>query len=131
MSASDTIGDMLTRIRNGHRAGHEAVDVPHSRLKNEIARILKKEGFVTDFVVEGGVKKVLRIYLKYTPAHESVIRGLKRESRPGLRRYVGWEDIPRVFGGFGTAILSTPKGIMTGKEARKQKLGGEWICSVW
>ena len=131
MSVSDPLGDMLARIRNGHRAGHELAEMPHSRLKGELARILKKEGYITDYVVEGGVKKVLRIYLRYTSDHEPVIRGMRRESRPGLRRYVGAQRMPRVLGGFGTTILSTSKGIMTGKDALKQRLGGEYICSVW
>ena len=131
MMSSDPIGDMLARIRNGLKAGHEVTEMPHSRMKGEIARILKKEGYITDYVVEGGVKRVLRIYLKYAADQESVIRGVRRQSRPGLRRYVGWDKIPLVVGGFGIAILSTPKGVMTGKEARKQKLGGEHICSVW
>ncbi len=131
MSLSDPIADMLTRLRNGYRAEHNAVAVPHSQLKAEIARILKKEGFVSDYVVEGAVKKTLKIYLRYVSGRRSAIRGLKRESRPGLRRYVGWQDIPRVFGGLGLAILSTSRGLMTGKEARRHKVGGEWICSVW
>ena len=131
MSMSDPIADMLTRVRNAHMANLEVVDVPHSRIKGEIARVLKKENYITDFVVEGGKKKVLRLYLRYTGEHEPVIHGLRRESRPGLRRYVGIEDVPRVLAGMGTAILSTSNGIMTGQEARKQKVGGEVLCSVW
>lgn len=131
MSLTDPIADMLTRIRNAHRAGMESTELPHSRLKGEVARILKKEGFVSDYAVEGGVKKVLRVYLKYTRKHESVIRGMKRESRPGLRRYVSNDQIPRVLGGLGTTILSTSKGVMTGKEAKKQGIGGEVVCSIW
>jgi len=131
MSLSDPIADMLTRIRNAYRSSHEVVEMPGSRLKSEIARILKKEGYVTDYVVEGGTKRILRVYLKYTQDREPVIRGLRRQSRPGLRKYVGWSGIPLVLGGFGTVILSTPNGMMTGKEARKQKVGGEYICSVW
>jgi small subunit ribosomal protein S8 len=122
---------MLTRIRNAYGAGHEVVDMPHSRLKGEIARILKKEGFITDYVVEGGGRKNLRLYLKYAAEHEPVIRGVKRESRPGLRRYVNAADVPRVLGGLGVAILSTSSGVMTDKDAREKHVGGEHLCSVW
>ncbi len=131
MSFSDPISDMLTRIRNAHMAGHEAVDMPHSRFKGEVARILKKEGYIVDYRIEGGVGRILRIYLKYAAEREPVIRGLKRHSRPGLRRYVGANDIPRVFGGMGVAILSTSKGIMTDADARREKIGGELVCTVW
>ena len=131
MSWSDPIADMLTRIRNAYGAGHEVVDMPHSRLKGEVARILKKEGFLTDYAVEGGAKKSLRLYLKYAGEHEPVIRGVKRESRPGLRRYVNAADVPRVLGGLGVAILSTSTGVMTDKDARAKHVGGELLCSVW
>lgn len=131
MSFSDPISDMLTRIRNAHMAGHEAVDMPHSRFKGEVARILKREGYIVDYRIESGVGRTLRIYLKYADEREPVIRGLKRYSRPGWRRYVGAKDIPRVFGGMGVAILSTSKGIMTDAEARRQKVGGELVCTVW
>jgi small subunit ribosomal protein S8 len=122
---------MLTRIRNAHGAGMDMVEMPSSRMKAELARVLKREGFVADYVVEGGAKKTLRVYLKYTPAHEPAITGIRRESRPGLRRYTGVAQIPRVLGGMGVAILSTPSGIMSGKEARRKRVGGEWLCSVW
>ena len=107
------------------------MEVPHSKLKDEIVRILVKEGYVTDYAVEGGTKKILRVYLKYVGEHEPAIRGLERESRPGLRHYVGAGEIPRTLGGLGTVILSTPSGIMTGRDAREKKVGGEVICSVW
>ncbi len=131
MSCTDPISDMLTRIRNAHMAGHEAADMPHSRFKGEVARILKKEGYIVNYRVEGGQSKTLRIYLKYAEENEPVIRGLKRQSRPGWRRYVSANDIPRVFGGMGVAILSTSKGVMTDAEARRNKVGGELICTVW
>lgn len=132
MSLCDPIADMLTRVRNAHRAGLEMVQMPHSSLKSEIARVLKKEGFVADFVTEGqGGKKNLCVYLKYGPNQAPVIRGLRRVSKPGLRRYVSTKKIPRVVGGMGVAILSTSQGIMTDRDARKAKLGGEVICYVW
>lgn len=131
MSWSDSIADMLTRIRNAHRATLEKVEVPHSKLKGEIARILKKEGFISDYLVEGGSHKTLRMYLKYTARGESVIRGIKRESKAGLRRYVARGKAPMVLGGMGIAIISTSKGVMTGKDAVKQGVGGELICTVW
>jgi len=122
---------MVTSIRNAQSVGHELVDIPYSKLKGEIARVLKKEGYVTDYVVEGGVKKTLRVYLRYTPDQEPVIKGIKRESRPGLRRHTPATRIPRVLGGLGTAIMSTSSGIMTGKEAKSQNVGGEVLCSIW
>lgn len=131
MSFSDPISDMLTRIRNAQMAGHEAVDMPHSRFKGEVARILKKEGYVVDYRVETGSAKTLRVYLKYAGENEPVIRGIKRQSRPGWRRYVAAKDIPRVLGGMGIAIVSTSKGIMTDADARKHNLGGELVCTVW
>ncbi len=131
MSWSDPIADMLTRIRNAHKAGHEAVEMPHSRLKDEIAQVLKREGFISDYAVEGGAKKSLKLNLKYTEEHEPVIRGLKRESRPGLRRYVVAAKVPRVLGGQGIAVLSTSSGVLTDSEARGQNVGGEVLCSVW
>jgi small subunit ribosomal protein S8 len=132
MSAvSDPIGDFLTRLRNASRAGKDTVEIPHSRLKLEMSKILKKEGFIRDFEVSGeGVHKVIRVTTKYvdrTPA----ITGLKRVSRPGLRRYVGSQDIPRVLGGMGISILSTSRGIITGREARRQNVGGELLAFVW
>jgi small subunit ribosomal protein S8 len=132
MSLSDPIADMLTRVRNAHAAGLEYTDMPHSRMKVEIARILKREGFIRDFVSEGSAaKKMVRVYLKYGPNQEKGIEGLKRVSRPGLRRYAGVENLPRVLGGLGLAILSTSAGVMTDREARQQKVGGEVLCYVW
>lgn len=132
MSVTDPIADMLIRIRNAGQARHEVVDVPHSRIKSEIARLLKREGFVADFVTEGQAgRKVLRIYLKYSSDRSPVIRGLSRVSRPGLRRYAPASELPRVMGGLGVAIVSTSRGLMTDREARASKLGGEVLCEVW
>jgi small subunit ribosomal protein S8 len=131
MSLSDPISDMLLRVRNALGAGLEVVEMPHSVIKGEIARILKKEGFVSDYVVEGGIKRSLRIYLKYGQGREAVIKGLKRESRPGLRKYVTVEQIPQDPGGMGVVVVSTSDGLMTGHEARKRGVGGELICSIW
>ncbi|MCX6898180.1 MAG: 30S ribosomal protein S8 [Verrucomicrobia bacterium] len=131
MNITDSIGDMLTRIRNASAALKPEVKIPHSNLKTEIARILKKEGYVTDFaVVQEDAHKQIQIQLKFsgkTPA----IEGIKRVSRPGRRVYVGSEEMPRVQGGMGTALVSTSRGIMTGNEARKFKVGGELLCTVW
>ena len=127
---SDPIADMLTRIRNAHMASLEKVDIPHSKLKSEIARVLKREGYIADYAIEGGTR-TLRVFLKYTTDQEPVIQGIKRESKPGRRVYVGAEDLPRVLSGLGTAIVSTSGGLMTDKEARKQHVGGEVLCSVW
>ncbi len=132
MSWSDPIADMLTRIRNAQRAGLEDVSMPSSRLKAEVARIFKSEGYILDFKVEGDVKKSLVIELKYSDQDsEPAIRGLRRESKPGLRRFCGWKDIPRVLGGLGTSVLSTSQGVMSGREARRRKIGGELLCSIW
>jgi len=128
---SDPISDMLTRIRNASSAGHEMVEMPHSRMKDELTRILKREGFIVDFAVDGGKKKVLRIYLKYDGEHKPVIKGIKRESLPGLRKFVKHDAIPRVLGGLGTVVLSTSRGLMTGKDARGERIGGELVCSIW
>ena len=129
---SDPIADMLTRIRNAIIARHPKVDVPGSRLKMEIARILKDEGYILNFkLAEEGVKKVIKIYLKYTPANQPVISKIERISRPGCRVYVGSEDIPRVLGGMGINILTTPRGVMTGSAARKARVGGELLCTVY
>ena len=130
MSWSDPIADMITRIRNAHMAGRDMVEMPHSKLKGEITRVLKKEGFIADYTVEGD-GRLLRLYLKYTDDREPVIRGIKRDSRPGLRHYVSAQDIPRVLGGLGVNILTTSIGVMTGVEARNQNVGGELVCSVW
>ncbi len=131
MSWSDPIADMLTRIRNGQAAGLEIVEMPASNLKAAIVKVLKDEGYVSDYEVEGDVKKVLRIALKYNAERKPVIRGLRRESSPGLRRFCGWKEIPRVLGGLGTAVVSTSGGVMSGLEARRRKLGGELVCTVW
>lgn len=130
MSCTDPIADMLTRIRNAQRALRPTVDVPHSRLKESIAGILKREGYIADAAVEGARIKTLKLRLKYQ-GKRGIIEGLRRISRPGLRRYVGVDEIPRVRGGLGIAILSTSEGILTGTQARKKNLGGELICYVW
>ncbi|MFH0801490.1 MAG: 30S ribosomal protein S8 [bacterium] len=132
MGMTDPIADMLTRIRNANVAYHEQVDIPASRSKEQIARVLKKEGFVRDFqVLNTGVQGVLRVFMKYGPNKEKILLGIKRISKPGLRVYVGKEEIPRIFGGLGVVIMSTPKGIMTGKQAKMTGVGGEVICYVW
>jgi len=129
---SDPIADMLTRIRNSARAKHPRVDLPSSKLKVEIARILKDEGYLVNFkVVEEKGKKTLRVFLRYTSDRRSVITDLKRISRPGSRRYVGKADIRTVVGGMGISIVSTPRGLMTGHAARKEGVGGEMLCEVW
>lgn len=132
MSWSDPISDMLTRIRNAQAAGLESLGMPHSKLKGELVRILKREGYINDFGVEGSTaKKTLRVFLKYVNGSEPAIRGIRRNSTAGRRVYVGRQAVPRILGGMGVAIISTPRGILTDKEARKQGLGGEWICSIW
>src|SRR5439155_17348126 len=127
---TDPISDMLTRIRNANRALLPAVELPHSKLKESIASILKREGYIADFLVEGKLPKNLKMKLKYQ-GKKSVIEGLKRISTPGLRHYVGATEIPRVRGGLGTSIVSTSQGLMTGTQARKQNLGGELLCYIW
>src|SRR5947199_9741886 len=123
---------MLTRIRNAQSARHPKVDVPASKLKMEIARIMKEEGYITNFkMTEDGSKKSIRIYLKYTPGNMPVISRIERVSRPGCRVYVGSKGVPRVLGGLGVKILTTPKGVMTGSAARKENVGGELWCPVW
>jgi len=132
MSFTDPIGDMLTRIRNASSARHEKVLVPSSRLKVRIAEVLKEEGFITDFVLhEDGAQGAITILLKYGPDREPVISEIKRVSKPGLRRYVATDAIPRVLNGMGIAILSTSKGVLADRVARAQKVGGELICTVW
>lgn len=126
----DPISDLLTRIRNAGQAQHSDVSIPHSRLKEAISRVLKDEGYVSDVKVEGDKVKSIKVSLRYQN-RRSVITGLKQISTPGLRRYVGAGDVPRVLGGMGVAVLSTPKGVLTGVEARKQNVGGEVICYVW
>jgi len=129
---TDPIADMLTRIRNGSNAKHESVDVPASNMKKEIAQILLDEGFIKGYdVIEDGKQGIIRIELKYGKHGEKVISGIKRISKPGLRVYVKSDEIPRVLGGLGIAILSTPKGVMTDKKARKERVGGEVLCYVW
>jgi small subunit ribosomal protein S8 len=130
---TDPIADMLTRIRNAVRARHPRVDLPASKLKVEIARILKEEGYVSGYKVveDGKVKKMLRVMLRYTPDRRSVITDLRRVSRPGSRRYVGKSAVRPVVGGMGIAILSTPRGVMTGQTARRERVGGELLCEVW
>jgi len=123
---------MLTRVRNAIAARHPKVDVPASRLKAEIARIMKEEGYIANFkVAEEGVKKVIKIYLKYGPNNSPVITKIERISRPGCRVYVGQSDIPRVQGGLGINILTTPRGVMTGRTAHKEGVGGEVLCRIW
>jgi small subunit ribosomal protein S8 len=130
---TDPIADFLTCIRNATAAKHQRVDVPTSRLKIEIARILKEEGYISTYkmVDENKAKKTLRVFLKYTPDRRSVITGVRRISRPGQRRYTGALEIKQVVGGLGISILTTPKGLMTGRAARKAKIGGEILCEVW
>lgn len=130
---TDPIADMLTRIRNAVRAKHARVDLPASKLKAEIARILKEEGYLANYKVveEGKRRKVLRVFLRYTPERRSVITQLRRVSRPGCRRYVGRSGIRLVVGGVGISILSTPRGVMTGSAARREGVGGELLCEVW
>ena len=129
---TDPIADMLTRIRNASRAEHEKVDIPSSRLKVRIAEILKDEGFIKNFrLIEDKQQGMLRVYLKYGPGHERMISGLLRVSKPGRRVYVGADQIPSVLGGMGVAILSTSQGLLTDREARKAKVGGEVLGYVW
>ncbi|MGA2326686.1 MAG: 30S ribosomal protein S8 [Bryobacteraceae bacterium] len=128
---TDPISDMLTRIRNAIKARHPKVDVPSSHLKTEIARILKEEGYILNYkVAEEGVRKTIKIYLKYQANNKPVISELERVSRPGCRVYVSRDEIPRVVGGLGVNILTTPKGLMTGREAEKQGVGGEILCQI-
>ena len=133
MTMSDPIADMLTRIRNANTAKHDTVDVPASKMKIAIADILLNEGYITKYdIVEDGNFKTIRITLKYgVDKNEKVISGLKRISKPGLRVYANSEELPRVFGGLGTAIISTNQGVITDKEARKLKIGGEVLCFIW
>jgi small subunit ribosomal protein S8 len=132
MTPSDPIADMLTRVRNALRAKHQKVDVPASKLKMEIARILKEEGYIMNYkLAEEGSMKTIRLYLKYTPGNEPAISTIERVSRPGCRVYVGKEEIPRVLGGLGINILTTPRGVMTGRRARHENVGGELLCRVW
>lgn len=129
---SDPIGDLLTRIRNASRAEHEKVDIPASKLKMRVAEILKEEGFVKNFrVLEDGKQGVLRVYLKYGTANEKMISGLVRVSTPGRRVYVSHDRIPTVLGGMGVTVMSTSRGVLTGRAARKERIGGEVLAYVW
>jgi small subunit ribosomal protein S8 len=129
---TDPVADFLTRVRNAIRAKQQKVDVPASKLKTEMARILKEEGYISNFkATEENGQKLLRVYLKYSNANEAAISNLERISKPGCRVYVGRTEIPRVLGGLGINILTTPRGVMTGREARKQGVGGEILCQVW
>ena len=132
MSMTDPIADMLTRIRNACQAKHPRVDVPASNLKRELARVLAESRFIDNFaVIEDDKQGVLRLYLRYDSDNKSIIHGLKRVSRPGLRQYSGKTDIPRVLRGLGISIVSTSKGVMTDREARSGGVGGEILCNVW
>ena len=132
MTITDPIADMLTRIRNAQSARHPKVDVPASKLKTEIARILKEEGYIANFkLAEEAPRSSIRIYLKYTPGNVPVISRIERVSRPGCRVYVGSQEVPRVLGGLGINILTTPRGVMTGSAARKEGVGGEVLCQLW
>jgi small subunit ribosomal protein S8 len=129
---SDPIADMLTRIRNALTARHAKVDVPASRLKLDLARILKEEGYIANFkLAEEGVTRTIKIYLKYAPDNSPVISKIERISRPGCRVYVGRKEIPRVLGGLGINILTTARGVMTGRKAHQEGVGGEVLCRVW
>ena len=132
MKLTDPVADMLARIRNAASARHQKVDIPASKLKAEIARILKEEGYIANYkLTEEEGHKVIRVYLKYGSNNEAAISNLARVSRPGCRVYVRRREIPRVLGGLGINILTTPRGVMTGRQARKEGLGGELLCEVW
>ncbi len=129
---TDPIADMLTRIRNANTAGHDTVEIPASKMKKSIAQILKDEGFINDFeVIEDGKQGIIKVTMKYAANKEKVISGIKKISKPGLKVYAKAEDVPRVLGGLGIAIISTSKGVISDKEARKLGIGGEVICYVW
>ncbi len=132
MNLTDPVADFLTRIRNSIRARHQKLDVPASKLKSEIARILKDEGYIANFkATEENGQRILRVYLKYGANNEAAIRDVQRVSRPGCRVYVGRDEIRRVQGGLGISIMTTPKGVMTGRQARREGVGGEILCEVW
>jgi small subunit ribosomal protein S8 len=132
MSMTDPIADLLTRIRNAAKEGHEKLEVPASRLKANVVRVLKEEGYIKNFrLMREEGRPTIKVYLKYTDGGDSVIQGIRRVSRPGLRRYSGYEQMPRPLGGAGIAIVSTSKGVTTGSKARVQKMGGEILCEVW
>jgi small subunit ribosomal protein S8 len=129
---TDPIADYLTRIRNALHAHHPKVDIPSSKIKREITKILVEEGYIRDFInIEDGKQGILRVFLKYDRRGGSVVTGLKRVSTPGLRHYVGYREIPRVRNGLGVAVLSTPRGVMTGQRANKEQVGGEILLYVW
>lgn len=130
MSLSDPIANLLTKIRNAKSAKHRYVDVCYSRMIKEIVEVFKQTGFIENYLVNE-TKHTLRIFLKYSKLREPVIQGLKRFSKPGLRRYVGYREIPNIFGGLGISILSTPEGVIDGETAKRKKVGGELLCSVW
>ena len=132
MNTTDPIADMLTRIRNANNAKHESVEIPASNMKKQIAQILVDEGYIKSFnVIDDGKQDVIKVFLKYGPNKSKVLQGLKRISKPGLRTYVGKEEIPQVMRGLGVAIVSTSKGVMTDKAARKENVGGEVLPFVW
>ena len=132
MVVSDPIADMLTRVRNANMAEKKIVSLPHSKIKSEVARLLKQEGFISDFSVDDdNGKSILNLFLKYTLEREPVIQGLRRISKPSCRRYANAEEVPRVLGGIGIAILSTSSGLMTDSEAREKNSGGEILCYIW
>lgn len=132
MAMTDPIADFLTRIRNGNMVMHETVEIPSSQIKLAIAKIMCEEGYIKDYeYIEDGKQGMIRVYLKYGANKQKIITGLKRISKPGLRVYVKKDEIPKVLGGLGTAVISTSQGLMTDKNARKSKLGGEVICYIW
>jgi small subunit ribosomal protein S8 len=132
MSVTDPIADMLTAIRNASRARHKRVDIPASNLKKSILDVLQRENYIASYrFVEDAKQGILRVYLRYGEDEKSVISGIQRASTPGRRIYIGKDETPRVQGGLGTAVISTPRGVMTDKEARQAKLGGELLCKVW
>ena len=132
MNQTDPISDMLTRLRNATMAQADVVELPYSRMKDHLARIFKREGFIKDYTAEGGGPgKILRLYIKFGPGRERVIRGLRRISKPGLRRYVSAAALRPIKNGTGIAIVSTSRGLMTDREAHQQNAGGEWLCTIW
>ena len=132
MGMTDPVADMLTRIRNASSAYHETVDIPASRLKTEMARILKEEGYIRDYkIIEDQKQNIIRVFLKYGPNRQRTITGLKRISKPGLRVYANKDEVPKVMRGLGVAIMSTSQGVMTDREAREKGVGGEVLCYVW
>ena len=132
MSMSDPIADMLTRIRNAHKARHRETSIPFSRLKQDVAKVLQEEGYIEGFrVLQDGPRQLLRVALRYTEEGIPVVTGIQRASRPGRRSYAGAKEIPRVLGGLGICVLSTSQGVMSDREARRRHVGGEVLCDVW